>query len=502
MEISSAKEIFADRQLKKISHDFKGQLSALNTPINAILFDTKIAAYLVDSSLPDYSLATLVSRYLGDFTLQVPAETTPYFINKLYRKFHQLLLENKLEELFYNVEMPLAYILYEMQNWGVSIDVCVMQKLSGDVETKLKSLKNEIFKISGKEFNLNSPKQLGVVLFEELKIKPLKKTKTGYSTAEDVLEKLSAKYEIAKLIIEYRELNKLQTTYINPFIEQVQRQGGKLHAEFNQTATSTGRLSSSSPNLQSIPAKGVFSFQLRKAFVPSFAHGFIVSADYSQIELRILAHFSKDERLKEAFSKNLDIHRYTAALLFAVKEEHVSEEQRNIAKRINFSIIYGMSSYGLSQELGIGNEEAEIFIQDYFSRYPGVKAYINSVYKEIEEKGFVTTILGRRRYLPDFRNPNPQLREFAQRQAVNSPIQGSCADLIKLAMVRIYREFTEKKMSSKLIMQIHDELVFDVQPDELDKLKEIVKRNMEQSIKLNVPIEVKIKVGKNWAQVA
>jgi DNA polymerase-1 len=286
-----------------------------------------------------------------------------------------------------------------------------------------------------------------------------------------------------------------------PLIETVGLSNGQLHAQFNQTATQTGRLSSSSPNLQSIPVKGEFSARLRSAFVSSFKDGFIVCADYSQIELRILAHFSNDEKLKEAFDRKADVHRYTASLLFGKPEAEVTDAERNRAKTVNFGIIYGMSAYGLSKELNVSVIEAENFISDYFNRYPKVKDYIQEVYNQAGKDGYVKTILGRRRYLPDFKSSNQQLKDFASRQAVNSPIQGSSADLIKLAMVRIYEEFRKNNLKSKLIMQIHDELVFDVVPFELDKLQEIVKRNMEQSIKLDVPVEVKIKVGKNWGEV-
>jgi DNA polymerase-1 len=406
-----------------------------------------------------------------------------------------------MEKLFYDVEMPLVRVLYAMEHNGVKINVEKLKNLCQEVDVKIENLKKAIFKITGKEFNLNSPKQLSEVLFKDLKIAPVKKTKTGFSTGEEVLEKLSARHEVAKFILEYRELSKLKTTYIVPLIETVSLNQGELHAQFNQTATATGRLSSSSPNLQSIPAKGGFSTRLRSAFVSSFEGGFVACADYSQIELRILAHFSDDEKLKEAFDKKTDIHRYTASLLFGKPESEVSDAERNRAKTVNFGIIYGMSAYGLSKELNVSVMEAENFIADYFNRYPKVKNYIQKVYGQAETKGYVETILGRRRYLPDFKSANPQIHEFAVRQAVNSPIQGSSADLIKVAMIKIFDEFNKNKLKSKLIMQIHDELVFDVYPDELNELKEIVKRNMENSIKLSVPVEVKIKFGKNWGEV-
>ncbi|MFA5270832.1 MAG: DNA polymerase I [Candidatus Omnitrophota bacterium] len=496
--LAQIKDALGASELKKISYDFKAQFCALSVPIKGAWFDVKIAAYLLDSSFSDYELPTLVSHYLGEYISEIPCEAKTYFISRLYKLFYPKLKECGMEDLFFNVEMPLMYVLYGMHEWGVKMDIKALIALSKEVEKKLEGLKKEIFNFSGKEFNLNSPKQLGVVLFADLKIPPVKKTKTGYSTNEDVLVKLSLKYPIAKLILEYRELNKLGNTYVTPLIEMVKEKNSRLHAEFNQTQTQTGRLSSSSPNLQSIPIKGAFSTQLRSSFVSSFTKGFILCADYSQIELRILAHFSGDETLKEAFAKKIDVHRYTAALLFGIKKENVDDHQRTLAKKINFAIIYGMSAYGLSKELNIGVQEAEIFISDYFRRYPKVQAYIQGIYKNVDEHGYVTTILGRRRYLPDFKSPNMQLKDFAQRQAVNTPIQGSCADLIKLAMVRINEELEKNKFKSKLIMQIHDELVFDVPEDELSEVSKIVKRNMEESIKLDVPLEVNLEAGSNW----
>ncbi|MEI8349118.1 MAG: DNA polymerase I [Candidatus Omnitrophota bacterium] len=502
VELKTAAEILADASIPKISYDFKAQLRGLEPlSVKGLWFDVQLAAYLVDPALTDYQLTTIIAQCLSEFAAEVPAEAVPFFIHRLYLFLHPKLKENGLEKLFFEVEMPLINILYEMQRFGVTIHIPTMEKLSKEVEKRLEEIKKEVFKIAGKDFNLNSPKQLAAILFEELKIPALKKTKTGYSTNEEVLEKLSSEYAIAKLILEYRELSKLETTYIMPLIESVKLHGGKLHAEFNQTATQTGRLSSSSPNLQSIPVKGTFSSYLRSAFTPSFDDGFLVSADYSQIELRILAHFSSDEKLKEAFVKKLDVHRYTASLLFQTGENDISDSQRTIAKRVNFGIIYGMSPYGLSQELQISPQEAENFIHDYFLRYPRVNEYIKNIYQKAYEQGFVTTILGRKRYLPDFHSNHQQLQDFAKRQAVNTPIQGSCADLIKVAMIKIHEEFEAKNFQSQLIMQIHDELVFDVPRNELKAVAAIVKKNMEESIMLSVPVDVDIKIGKNWAQM-
>jgi len=502
VELKEAAEIVTSSSILKISYDFKNQFRLFEPlSIKGIWFDAQLAAYLVDPALTDYRFTTIIAQYLSEFMQDIPSEAMPLFIHRLYLVLHPKLKENGLEKLFFDVEMPLIKVLYEMQRFGVAIHLPTMEELSEKIKNRLEEITKEVFKIAGKEFNLNSPKQLAVILFQDLKIPALKKTKTGYSTNEEVLEKLSSKHLIAKLILEYRELSKLETTYILPLIENVRLQGGRLHAEFNQTATQTGRLSSSSPNLQSIPVKGTFAAHLRSAFVPSFGDGFLVSADYSQIELRILAHFSSDEKLKEAFIKKLDIHRFTASLLFQTSEENITASQRTIAKRVNFGIIYGMSPYGLSQELQITVQEAENFIHDYFLRYPRVNEYIKNIYQKAYEQGFVATILGRRRYLPDFHSPNQQLQDFARRQAVNTPIQGSCADLIKVAMINIHESCQAKKIRSQLIMQIHDELVFDVPENELQEVVTLIKKHMEESIALEVPVVVDVKIGKNWAQM-
>lgn len=501
-EITNVKEVLQSCDIKKVSYGFKDQLSFLNgIDVKGLWFDVKIAAYLLDSSLADYNLSTLISHYLGEQIFKVPPTFSPYFIYRLYQVLSVKLKENNLDKLFFEVEMPLIYVLRKMQSDGVKIEKKVLDDLLKYIGKKIDNLQKQIFKIAGREFNLNSSKQLAEILFKEQKIKPLKKTKTGYSTNEEVLEKLSDQYPIAKFILEHRHLNKLATTYITPFIEEVEKSKGMLHTQFNQTATQTGRLSSSSPNLQSIPQKGEFSLWLRKAFISTFKGGYILSGDYSQIELRILAHLSGDKNLIEAFEQDLDIHQFTATLLFGIKASQVTPAQRNVAKRVNFSIIYGMSSYGLSKELKITPLEAQNFIDDYFNRYPQVKEYIDKIYAQAEKKGFVETILGRRRLLPEINSFNIQLKEFARRQAINAPIQGSCADLIKVAMIRIFNELDRRKLKAKLIIQIHDELIFDIPKEELEEVSILVKKLMEEAIKLRVPVKVNIKYGKNWGEL-
>ncbi|UCD15718.1 MAG: DNA polymerase I [Candidatus Omnitrophota bacterium] len=502
LKLGQLRKFLEEEKAEKISYGFKEQMLSLkDAQIRGIYFDVKLAAYLVDPTFADYELSTLIFHYLEEVLPQVSAVAAPLFIWRLYEKLSSKLKEEKIDKLFFEVEMPLIYVLADMQRQGLKVDIEVMSRLFNEVDQRIEKAGKEIFKLAGKEFNLNSHQQLAGVLFKDLKIPPQGKTKTGFSTAEGTLRKLASNYPIVQVILEYRQLNKLKTTYILPLIEEVKHKGGWLHASFNQTATATGRLSSSSPNLQSIPVRGEFSSYLRKAFIPSFKGGCLLSADYSQIELRILAHFSQDAKLVEGFKKDLDIHTFTASLLFNIGEADVSDKQRDLAKKVNFGIIYGMGKYRLSQELAIKPKEAEQFIDEYFLRYPKVAEYINRVHSQLEKHGFVKTILGRKRSLPHFDSSNVQLQEFSRRQAINTPIQGSCADIIKVAMVKIYAEMKSRKLKSHLIMQIHDELIFDVAGTELDEVTDIVKRNMEESIKLEVPIKVNLKVGKNWAQM-
>ncbi|MBD3264252.1 MAG: DNA polymerase I [Candidatus Omnitrophica bacterium] len=501
LSLKEAEEIIQNDSLQKISCGFKSQISYLPFKIKGAWFDVEVAAYILDSSFLDFSLPSLVSYYLDYHASDISNEHKPFFIYKLYEKLMPLLQKEKAEKLFFEVEMPLLPILAEMEENGIKVDSQKLEILLDKVDVKIKEMKKTCFSIAGKEFNLNSPKQLAGVLFNDLKIKPLKKTKTGYSTNEEVLHNLSLKHPIAVYILEYRQLTKLKTTYILPLIEEVNKAKGRLHAQFNQTITQTGRLSSSSPNLQSIPVKGEFASDLRQAFVTSHKGGCLLSADYSQIELRILAHLSEDKNLLKAFGEGLDIHNFTASILFDTSQSEINKPQRNIAKRVNFGIIYGMSPYGLSRELKISSNQAQEFIDNYFKRYPGVNNYIDKVFRDAKRKGFVKTLLGRKRNLPDINSPNIQSREFARRQAVNTPIQGSCADLIKLAMVKIYNELKKLNLKTKLILQIHDELIFDVPEEEVEEVRVLIKKNMETALELKVPVKVNLKAGSNWGQM-
>lgn len=503
VQYGDIKNMLADHGITKISYGFKQLFLTLDygSDLRGAWFDIKIAAYLVNATLGDYSLENIVSHFLDTHQREISPSMYTYFIYNLYNVLRKKLNKADLADLFFKVEMPLTEVLARMERNGVTIDRKELGALTEDVERKVEDTTSEIFKIARHDFNLNSPKQLRKVLFEELKLPPQKKTKTGYSTDEEVLKSLSAHHPIAEMLLDYRHLSKLKSTYVGPFMEASSSQASKLHAHFNQTVTATGRLSSSSPNLQNIPIKREFAQQLRKVFVSSFKHGLILSSDYSQIELRILAHFSQEEKLIDAFHNNVDVHTHTASLLFDTAKEHIDRKKREIAKRVNFGIIYGMSSYGLAKELAIGEEEARAFIENYFLRYPKVKLFIEETVKKAKKEGFVTTFLGRRRYLPDIESPNHELREFSRRQAINTPIQGTAADLIKVAMVKIFQALEKENRVSQMVLQVHDELVFDVEKQEFTQVAEIAKFHMEQSLQLSVPIVANIKVGKNWLEL-
>jgi DNA polymerase-1 len=355
--------------------------------------------------------------------------------------------------------------------------------------------------MSGSQFNINSTKQLREILFEKLKLPVVKKSKTGPSTDEEVLRNLAAQHKLPALLLEYRQLMKLKTTYVDTLPNLIDKNTGRIHTSFNQTGTETGRLSSSNPNLQNIPIKTEIGKNIRRAIISSGPKNYLLSCDYSQIELRILAHLSKDENLILAFKKDKDIHRSTASLIYGLDEQDITDAMREVAKRVNFGIIYGLTSYGLSRDLGIPVDQAQGFIDAYFLRYPKVKQYIQEQILKAQKNGFVTTLLERRRYIPEINNKNQGIRQFAERQAVNTPIQGSASDLIKLAMIKIHQQLGTGKLKAKMILQIHDELVFDVTQQELKELAGLVKDRMENVLKLDVPIKVDIKFGQNWLEM-
>ncbi len=511
-------EVFLDPKVLKITHDFKSALKVLTSEGVVFLgkiFDVMLAGYLLSPAQVSFAVEALAWVYLkaSPNSKNRLAEEADY-VFRLYKLLNDELKDKALLKLFEDIEIPLSRVLAKMEMEGIRLDLDLLQELSKDVDRKITDLIGKIYKLAGMEFNLNSPKQLSQVLFEKLKLPVIKKTKTGFSTDEDVLGRLARLparglaarrveprtkgHEIPALILEYRQFAKLKSTYIDALPKLVNPKTGRVHACFNQTGTQTGRLSSNDPNLQNIPIRTELGRQIRKAFVPLKKGHLIASADYSQIELRILAHLSEDKNLIKAFKEDEDIHNYTAAQIFEIKEKDVTPLMRNSAKRVNFGIIYGMSAFGLSKDLQIPQDEAQEFIDKYFLRYPDVKKFMENEIKKAERDGFVLTLLKRRRYLPEIKSPSVHLRQFAQRQAINTPVQGSAADLIKLAMINIDKQIEQKSLSSRMIITVHDELVFDVLVDEKKLMVDLIRQEMENAVKLQVPIKATIKIGDNW----
>ncbi len=498
--------VLEDKSIKKTGHDLKKiklKLAKDGFEFEGLYFDTMIAAYLLNPSKSSYMLSDLAWDYLGHASGDLSGNNlkcTDLILN-LKPKLESALQDKSLKSLFSEVEMPLVEVLSRMEITGIKIDASFLKKLSGELDKRLDKLISGIYEQSNCEFNINSPKQLREILFEKLKLPVVKKTKTGPSTDEEVLTALADLHKLPAMLLDYRQLVKLKFTYIDVLPELIDHKTERVHTSFNQAVTETGRLSSSNPNLQNIPIKTELGSSIRKAIIAFSTDSYLLSCDYSQMELRILAHVSKDKTLLEAFKLNKDIHRITASLIYGVKEDVVEGPMREIAKRINFGIIYGLSAYGLSRNLRIRQEEAQGFIDAYFLRYPGVKEYIENQIKKTEEDGFVTTILGRRRYLPEINSKNQGMRSFARRQAVNTPLQGSASDLIKLAMVHIDREISSNNLEGKMIIQIHDELLFDVGAKGKNAFIAMVKDKMENVLKLDVPVKVDMKIGRNWLEM-
>jgi len=509
---------------RKIGQNLKYDASVLagnGIRLAGIYFDTMIAAYLLDPSRRSYGLDNLVSMFLQHMMIsyddvtgtgrkripfaRVPVETActyscedADYTLRLYHLLEPELKEKELFDLFQKVEIPLINVLMDMERTGVTIDVPFYAGLSASMSSALSLLESDIYEMAGDVFNINSTKQLSAVLFDKLGLPVVKKTKTGYSTDIEVLETLSRDFEIARKLIEYRELTKLKNTYVDALPRQIDPGTGRVHTSFNQVVAATGRLSSSNPNLQNIPIRTELGREIRKGFIPGGEGRTLLTADYSQIELRIVAHVSGDENMINAFSFGADIHRQTAALVFGVSQEEVTTELRGRAKEINFGVIYGMGPYGLSRRLGIPMDEARQFIDSYFKRYSGVKAFIGRTIEEAKEKGYVTTLLGRRRYLRGINSRNRNVRELAVRTAINSPIQGTAADLIKLAMIDLHRELESSGLDAKMIIQVHDELVFDVENSAVEELKKLVRQKMEGALQLVVPVTIDMGMGESW----
>ena len=401
-----------------------------------------------------------------------------------------------MDRLFMDIEMPLVFTLYDMEVNGVKVEAEALKYYGDQLGAKIVELEKDIYEEAGETFNINSPKQLGVVLFENMKIPGGKKTKTGYSTAADVLEKLAPDYPIIAKILEYRQYTKLKSTYADGLAGYI-REDGRIHSKFNQTITATGRLSSTEPNLQNIPIRVELGRLIRKVFIPE--DGFVfVDADYSQIELRVLAHCSGDSHLIDAYKEKKDIHRITASQVFHIPFDEVTDQQRRNAKAVNFGIVYGISSFGLSQDLSITRKEASKYIEDYFTTYPGIKIFLDDTVKHAKEMGYVVTLFGRRRPVPELSSSNYMQRSFGERVAMNAPIQGTAADIIKIAMIGVGRRLKEQKMKSRLVLQVHDELLVEAYKPELDQVKKILKEEMEQAASLDVPLEIDMHTGDNW----
>jgi len=504
--LETLRVICEDSTVKKYCHNGKDIIKILhrhNIKLNNLAFDTMIASYLLNPATPNRDLEDISLEHLN-VVLPGGDEALPARANCVNRLAGLLDVKLKLQEqdrLFYDVELPLVQVLGEMEINGVAVDRNQLESMSRTLGSLIEELANEIYKLAGYEFNINSSKQLGKILFEDLKLPVIKKTKTGYSTDAGVLEELAAAHSLVAKVLEYRQLMKLKSTYTDGLVALINPETGRLHTSFHQTVTATGRLSSSEPNLQNIPIRLEQGRLIRKVFIPCRAGNLLLTADYSQIELRILAHISGDPVLIEAFKNGEDIHTRTAAEIFGIRPDEVTREARRRAKAINFGIVYGLSDFGLARDAKVGRQEAKQYIENYFSRYAGVKSYIDQVVREARENGFVTTLLNRRRYLPDLFSPNRTIRNSGERTAINTPIQGSAADIIKLAMVNIHKEIAEHGLKAKMILQVHDELIFDTPAEEVGQLKQLVKRCMENALVMDVPLEVAIKVGPNWYDV-
>ena len=501
--INGLKKIMEKENLKKVIHNGKSLitiLNKLNIEIKDFIFDTAIAAYLINSARSSYDLLTLINEYLcedvkgEDIILQGKLNCK---LKDIYNYFKKKIEEEDMEELYYKVEHPLIYVLSSMESLGFKINEEMLDELAAKFKEEIITTEKEIFALAEEEFNINSPKQLGKILFEKLDLPVIKKTKTGYSTNAEVLEKLQDKHEIIPKITYYRQITKLNSTYVEG-LKNVIDADGKIHSTFNQTVTTTGRLSSTEPNLQNIPIKYEMGREIRKVFIPNNEDDILLSCDYSQIELRVLAEMSKDENMISAFTEHSDIHRKTASEVFKVPVDEVTSLMRSRAKAVNFGIVYGISDFSLSQDLHITKKEASEYMEIYFDRYPNIKGYLDSLTEEAKEKGYVLTILNRRRFIPEIKSSNKIVKSLGERLAMNAPIQGSAADIIKLAMVNVFNKLKEKSLKSEIILQVHDELILNVKKDELEEVKALVKEEMENVLKLAVPLEVDINLGKTW----
>ena len=511
----------ADESKKKYVSDRKAtqvMLKRLGYELNGVEFDLMLATYIMNPSVSGDDVATLAGEFgysevqsnevvygKGAKWLEPEEEVLAEHVSRkaiavweLYPVLEQKLKDNEQYDLYHGLELPLAGILGKMESQGITVKTDTLEVMGEQLLAKLAVIEEEIYSLAGEKFNINSPKQLGVILFEKLGMDPIKKTKTGYSTAADVLEKLQSKHPIVKHILEYRTLAKLQSTYIEGLQNVVHCDDSKIHTRYQQALTATGRLSSTDPNLQNIPVRLEEGRKIRQAFVPSKPGWILFAADYSQIELRVLAHMCGDAALVEAFQQGMDIHTRTAMDVFGVSADEVDGNMRRVAKAVNFGIIYGISDYGLSQNLDITRKDAATFIENYLASFAGVKGYMDSIVEDAKKNGYVTTILNRRRYLPEINSSNFNLRSFAERTAMNTPIQGSAADIIKKAMIDMDERLEKENLQAKLLLQVHDELIFEAPIEEIERLEKIVPEVMENAIQLNVPLKVDYAFGPTW----
>lgn len=499
--------LLEDGNIAKICHDAKEihKLCArLGRRAANIAFDTMVAAYIVNPMTPNRNLSELA---LDQLNLVLPntglasVAARAQAIRCLYPLLKEKLRQQDQVTLYNEIELPLTAVLSAMEVAGIAVDKEQLASMSAELSEYIDSLAQEIYRLAGEEFNINSPKQLAYILFERLRLPARKRTKTGYSTDAAVLEELAEEHPIVNKLLAYRQLVKLKGTYADGLAAVIDATTGRLHTTFHQTVTATGRLSSAEPNLQNIPIRLELGRKIRKVFIPRSPENLLLAADYSQIELRILAHLAGDPALTKAFQENQDIHTQTAAEIFGVPPAAVTPEMRSRAKAVNFGIVYGISDFGLARDIGVSRQEARKFIDRYLTRFSGVKAFIEQTIRDAREQGYVTTLFNRRRYLPELFNPNRATRAFGERAAVNTRIQGSAADVIKLAMVNLHRQLAERGLETKMVLQVHDELIFDVPKEEFDEVAALVKREMEGAVRLNVPLLVDLKAGTNWYDV-
>ncbi len=529
IRLDNFKEIFENKNVLKCSNELKTLYIVLKEnnifPEN-FMFDVKIAGYLLNSTTNLYTIKDLVKTYLDEniddyvsekeekqeqmnlFEININDKeenkkideisiAKAYFISRLYKVLIEELKKHGMYELFLDVEMPVMEVLADMQYEGIYVEKQELIDFGLDLKAGLEKLTEEIYNLAGETFNINSPKQLGELLFEKLGLTIVKKTKSGYSTDVDTLEKIKSEHPIIDKILDYRQLMKLNSTYVDGMLPCINKYTNRIHSSFHQTVTATGRISSTEPNLQNIPTRIEHGKLLRKVFKPEKGKVF-VDADYSQIELRLLAHISEDEAMVEAFNNNEDIHKQAASRVFGVPMDEVTKELRSRAKAVNFGIVYGISDFGLAEQIGASRKEAKNYIEQYLEKYNGIKNFMTQIIDDTKEKGYVETIYHRRRYVPELNAKNYMVRKFGERVAMNTPIQGTAADIMKVAMINVYKELKKHKLNSKIILQIHDELLIETDKTELEEVKELLVRNMEDVIKLKVPLKADVSVAENW----